>query len=333
MRSLEKGVVSFPGIDGGKWVQGRISTADCMGLVTLVDFWDYSSLSCLRTLPYVKEWHERYAHLGLLVVGVHTPQFEFGRDPRNVLRGVQGFDVPYTVVLDPDRRIWDAFANHHWPAKYLFDAAGYLRYHHSGEGRYADFELGVQALLRERNGGGEFQGVMEPVRESDRPGAVSPTSTQELHLGLRRGRIGNATAALPPDAAHDFPMPENLDSETVYLAGRWRSHPERCRYMGEGDGHILLHYTAVEVNLVMEAPRGAAVYLMQDTEPLRPQDAGGDVHFAGEHAIAQVREPRMYRLIKNQEFGSHLLSLSTSDAGLQAYAFSFSSCASDVCRQ
>ncbi|HEY3132305.1 MAG TPA: redoxin domain-containing protein [Acidobacteriota bacterium] len=323
---VEKGVVHFPGIEGGQWIQGKLSNEDFKGLVTLVDFWDYSCVSCIRTLDYIKEWHERYAHLGLLVLGVHTPEFAFGHERRNVLRGVHAFDIPYPVVLDNDYKIWNAFSNRYWPAKYLFDTEGYLRYHHFGEGAYADSELAVQSLLRQRNSGGDFGEVMKPVRDSDVPGAALPPSTPELYLGLERGKIGNEPAGSSSGAERLFVMPGQVNPDIVYLIGQWSRHRQYAQSGAELEGHILVHYTAAEVNLVMQSRKGSTVYLMQDGRPVRAQDAGEDVRFEGEHAIIQVREPRMYQMIQNESFGSHLLSLSTSDPGLEAYVFTFVSC-------
>ncbi len=322
---VEKGAIHFPGIEGGEWIQGKLSNADANGLVTLVDFWDYTCVSCMRTLDYVKEWHERYAHLGLLVLGVHTPEFAFGRERRNVLRGTHSFDIPYPVVLDRDFKIWNAFTNRSWPAKYLFDAEGYLRYHHFGEGQYGESERAVQSLLRERNNGGDFGDVTKPVRESDLPGAVFPTSTPEIYLGLERGQIGNAAERLISGECL-FAAPTQVRPGIVHLIGEWSSHPQYIQLAGESEGHIIVHYSAAEVNLVMQSRKGGTIYLLQDAQPLRRQDAGEDVRFQEEHTIVRVREPRMYQLIQNESFGSHLLSLSTADAGLEAYVFTFVSC-------
>jgi hypothetical protein len=254
---------------------------------------------------------------------VHTPQFEFARDRKNVLRGVHAFDVPYPVVLDNDYKIWNAFANHYRPAKYLFDVEGQLQHQQIGEGGYADFERAIQSLLQERNDGCEFYGVLEPLRESDRPGAILPPITPELYLGSQRGQIASAPPTFVAGAEQLFAMPAQLSPDTVSLVGHWSLHHQYAQYTGDIEGHILLHYSAVEANLVMRSRKGSRLFIMQDAQTLRREDAGEDVRFEGGHATVMVREPRMYQLIRNERHGSHLLSLSTSDPGLEAYVLSF----------
>ncbi|HEY2933652.1 MAG TPA: redoxin domain-containing protein [Acidobacteriota bacterium] len=320
---LENGLIHFPGIEGGEWIQGKITNSDCSGLVTLVDFWDYTCLNCLRALPYLREWHERYAHLGLLVVGVHTPEFDFAREKKNVLAAVHAYDIPYAVTLDNARKIWDSFANRVWPAKYLFDAEGRLRYSHLGEGDYPGFEEAIQVLLQKRNDGGEFSGVMAPVRDSDRPGEVGRRGTPELYLGTDRSRIGNREQASGEGSEWIFPMPSQFLPDTVYLVGKWSTQPQFSRFVGEEEGHVLLQYSAAEVNLVMRSRFGSRLYILQDARPLPAEFAGEDVRYEAGHAIVDVREPRLYQLIRSAEFGSHLLSFSTADRGLQIYALTF----------
>ena len=132
------------------WLQGGpLKMADLRGRPVLIDFWDYTCLNCLRTLPYVKEWHRRYSSLGLQVVGVHAPEFSFAREHNNVVKAVREQGIEYPVVLDNEYAIWQAYANRYWPAKYLVDAQGYIRGYHHGEGAYRETEEALQALLRE----------------------------------------------------------------------------------------------------------------------------------------------------------------------------------------
>ncbi|HYN20897.1 MAG TPA: redoxin domain-containing protein, partial [Thermoanaerobaculia bacterium] len=139
-----------PEFAAGEWVQGpEVSMLASRGRVVLVDFWDSTCINCLRTLPYLKAWHERYSARGLTIVGVHTPEFELAGDPAVVAAAVRAEGIPYSVVLDNSREIWQLFANHYWPAKYLVDARGYLRYEHFGEGAYGHTEELIQLLLRE----------------------------------------------------------------------------------------------------------------------------------------------------------------------------------------
>jgi len=146
---VEKGQVRAPEI-GRVWLNSPpLSFRQLRGRVVLVDFWDYTCVNCIRTLPYVKAWHERYQEVGLTVIGVHTPEFTFAQYESNVERGVREFGLTYPIVIDSNYEIWKAFANRCWPSKYLLDKDGYLRFGHSGEGAYRECEEVIQELLRE----------------------------------------------------------------------------------------------------------------------------------------------------------------------------------------
>ena len=169
---VEKGKVRAPEI-GRVWLNSPpLSFRQLRGRVVLVDFWDYTCVNCIRTLPYVQAWHERYVGKGLTVIGVHTPEFTFAQYESNVERGVREFGLTYPIVVDNDREIWKAFANRYWPTKYLLDKDGYLRYAHFGEGAYRETEEVIRELLLEANSSLAFPPLMEPVRAEDREGAV-----------------------------------------------------------------------------------------------------------------------------------------------------------------
>ena len=188
---VEKGKVRAPEI-GRVWLNSTpLSFRQLRGRAVLVDFWDYTCVNCIRTLPYVQAWHERYHDKGLTVIGVHTPEFSFAQYESNVERGIHEFGLTYPIVIDSDREIWKAFANRYWPTKYLLDQDGYLRYGHFGEGGYGECEQVIQELLREINPAVNLPALMEPLREEDHVGAVCYRATGELYLGHRRGRIGN----------------------------------------------------------------------------------------------------------------------------------------------
>src|SRR5215470_19738843 len=175
-----------------RWVNSPpLQPETLRGKVVLVDFWDYTCVNCIRTLPYVKAWHEKYRDLGLTVIGVHTPEFTFAQYESNVERGVSEFGLTYPVVIDSNYEIWKAFANRAWPAKYLLDKDGYLRFAHFGEGAYGECEEAIQELLREIDPAVDLPPIMEPVRQEDRPGAVCYPASPELYLGHRRGKICN----------------------------------------------------------------------------------------------------------------------------------------------
>ena len=188
---VEKGKVRAPEI-GRVWLNSTpLSFRQLRGRAVLVDFWDYTCVNCIRTLPYVQAWHERYRDKGLTVIGVHTPEFMFAQYESNVERGIREFGLTYPIVIDSNREIWKAFANRYWPTKYLLDKDGYLRYGHFGEGGYGECEQVIQELLREIDPTIQLPALLEPLREEDHMGAVCYRATGELYLGNRRGRIGN----------------------------------------------------------------------------------------------------------------------------------------------
>ena len=180
---VEKGKVRAPEI-GRLWLNSPpLSFRQLRGRAVLVDFWDYTCVNCIRTLPYVQAWHERYHDKGLTVIGVHTPEFTFAQYESNVERGIREFGLTYPIVVDSNREIWKAFANRYWPTKYLLDKDGYLRYGHFGEGGYVECEQAIQELLREIDPNAALPALMDPMREEDHAGAVCYRATGELYLG------------------------------------------------------------------------------------------------------------------------------------------------------
>jgi thiol-disulfide isomerase/thioredoxin len=328
----EQGPVRAPEFPTGvQWLQGNpVRIADARGKPVLIDFWDYTCLNCLRTLPYVKEWHRRYAPHGLIVVGVHAPEFSFARDSGNVARAVREQGIEYPVVLDNDYAIWQAWANRYWPAKYLVDGNGYLRYYHFGEGGYAQTEEAIQTLLKESFPDALLPGLMDPVRDEDRPGAVCYRVTPELYLGYQRGLIGNV-AGVTPDRPATYKDPGMHMDGHAYLDGDWILAAEYlARPAGAGAvSKLTLPYMAKDVNLVIHPPSygGEAMFSVeQDGAPITPDDAGEDVQAGGATSVMRVDTPRMYRIVANREIGRHELTLSTTSDGVALYAFTFTSC-------
>ncbi len=312
------------------WLQGGpLRMADQRGKVVLIDFWDYTCVNCLHTLPYVKEWYRRYHSLGLVVVGVHAPEFSFAREGGNVLRAVREQDIQYPVALDNEYAIWQAYANRYWPAKYLIDGNGYLRYYRPGEGGYGETEGAIQELLREQFREILLPGLMEPVREEDRADAVCYRVTPELYLGYQRGLIGNV-AGVTPDAAASYRDPGKHIDGCAYLEGDWLLAGEYlARPAGAGgESRLVVPYMAKEVNLVMHPPTfggAATIAVLQDGAPLASEDAGADVIAGGAAAVVTVDTPRMYRLVNNREIDRHELTLTTTSDGVALYAFTFTS--------
>ena len=316
--------VFAPELDGGQWIQhGPVSLKSLRDkAVVLIDFWDYTCVNCIRTLPYVVAWNKRYKDSGLVVVGVHAPEFSFAREGSHVAEAAARFGLEYPLVLDNDYTIWRAYSNRFWPAKYLVDAKGRIRYYHFGEGGYQETEVAIQGLLRELHPGASLPPPMEPVRDSDHPGAVCYRVTPELYLGHARGQFGNFEAVVR-DRPHDYrdagPHVEGMS----YFAGKWRVEEETARSEAPGAA-ISLRYTAKDVNLVMAPPAGASV--RAEVTLADGSRAGDDVKFEGERGFITIDTPRMYNVVANESVVSGSLTIRAEAAGLAAYAFTFISC-------
>jgi thiol-disulfide isomerase/thioredoxin len=324
---IDKGTVRAPEI-GRIWFNSPpLTMRQLRGRVVLIDFWDYTCVNCIRTLPYVKEWHGRYKDKGLAVIGVHAPEFLFARYETNVERGIEEFGLAYPVVVDSNNELWEAFANRYWPTKYLIDAEGYLRYAHFGEGAYQETEQAIQELLREIYPKVALPPVMEPVRDTDRPGAVCYRPSAELYLGHRRGRIGNPGGFIEDQPA-SYSHEEELQDGFFYAQGQWTATGDHFESAGEQKARVTLHYSAAAVNLVMASfnrqPR--EVEVRQDGKPLNPAVATADIHFRDGQSYIQVIRPRMYSVVDNKDFGSHTLELITQQPELALFAFTFTSC-------
>jgi thiol-disulfide isomerase/thioredoxin len=331
---VEKGTVRAPEI-GRVWLNSTpLSFRQLRGRVVLVDFWDYTCVNCIRTLPYVQAWHERYRDKGLTVIGVHTPEFAFAQYESNVERGIREFGLTYAIVIDSDREIWKAFANRYWPTKYVLDHEGYLRYAHFGEGGYAECEQVIQELLREIDPGVELPPVMEAVRDEDHAGAVCYRATGELYLGYGRGRMGNE-GGFKEGKIGDYAFAGSMEENYFYADGRWASTAEYFEAVENGPHTLRLKYEAAAVNLVMACPHApsAEVVILQDGKPITRKQASRDTRFRsaanGEESFVLVDSARMYFLLDNHEFGAHELELRCSP-GVAAFAFTFTSCVDPV---
>lgn len=347
MPELQKPIVRAPDFAPGAWINSEPLHIDALrGRVVLTDIWDFTCINCIRTLPYLAEWHRRYADLGLTIVGVHSPEFEFAKDRRQVEAAARRFGLTYPIVLDNDYETWTAYANRYWPAHYLIDPHGYIRHSQFGEGGYRDFELAIQALLRERDPSLRLPEPMQPVRPEDRPGAVCYRATPELHAGFDRGALGNSEGYPSFDAVVFYEEPLDRRPGAFYVAGPWKAAPDHLASAGEQSA-ILLPYQAATVNAVM-SPSGDPVDLMlgvqradlgaipltgvnvlvtQNDRALTSDEAGDDVTFDAQgRSRVHVDAPRMYHLVKNPAFGQFELRLTPDRPGFALYAFTFTSC-------
>ena len=328
MISFQPRHIQAPELFGDFWFNsGPISIRAMKGSVVMVDFWDYSSSNCLRTLPYLKAWNRKYQDFGFLIIGVHTPEFKFGRNAENVERAIRRSGIDYPVVTDNEEFLWTSYSNRLRPTKYLIDKDGFLRYSHSGEGEYDQFERSLQSLLNEAGYRGELPELEPPLRETDIPGVVYFRATGEVQVGYLRGTIGNPEG-FSPESTLDYSDHGYHVGGRFYLQGKWFNEKEFVRFDGqEGEeGYVGLQYEAVEANAIMDSePRTkSTVFIEQDGLPLTAEIAGSDVAISSEGlSYVLVDEPRLFNLVRNKDFGEHRLKLTTASRNFGLYSFTF----------
>jgi thiol-disulfide isomerase/thioredoxin len=334
MLALVSALQPFDG-DAG-WINSKPLTPQALaGKVVLVDFWEYTCVNCLKTLPYERAWYDRYAKYGFTIVGVHTPEFKFSGESANVAAAVKRLGVDWPVVLDSRQAIWDRYGNDVWPRELLFDQHGKLIADHSGEGDYPDMEHRIQQALRASNPSTRFPAVMDylPGDSYAKPGAVCYRHTPEMYLGDWRGDgvLGN-----PQGYGGDGRTLAYVDSTPheegrAYLQGPWFESGEAL-VNGSGASaqpHLAIRYRALQVVAVLK-PRDVTsvnVLVLQDGAPLSAQDAGADIRFDRDgRSYLLVDAPREYDVVLNKHFGQHELELLPQRPGLGAYTFDFEAC-------
>src|SRR5574341_649363 len=227
--NLDPRLVRMPDFARGDWLNtNQPLTKDTLrGQAALVDFWDYTCVNCLRTLPYLIAWHKRYAGQGLVVIGVHAPEFSFGRSRAEIEAAVRDLGIQYPVLLDNEYQTWLRFANRAWPTKYLIDPDGYIRYRAQGEGHYREAERALQAVLRLRDPHIDLPDLLPPLRPEDQTGAVCYRPTPELYAGYERGSLGNPEGyAAGNPLVYRMPHREERVEPYFYADGIWSAQKE-----------------------------------------------------------------------------------------------------------
>lgn len=320
------GLVRSPEIEGGPWFNSSpLALKSLLGKVVLVDFWTYSCVNCVRTLPYLKSWYEKYSQDSLVIVGVHTPEFDFEKDPANVQRAVQDFGIKYPVVMDSDYKTWTNFANHYWPRKYLIDGKGYIRYDHAGEGGYAETEREIQKLLKEVNK--DFSEKEITVEDKESHGGICYPQTPETYCGYLRGNLLNGP--YKEDQVAEYFNSGNHQEGGIYLSGSWLAKGEYIQHASTDlKDYLAIVVKGVEVNLVIKAAQVGEfeVSLTWNGQPAPREMQGDDVTEEGGQTRLRVNEPRMYQLLKSKDFFQGELRLSSSSDKVQFYAFTFGGC-------
>lgn len=264
----------------------KISISGNKGKVVLIDFWTYTCINCIRTLPYVTSWNEKYAKDGLVIIGVHTPEFEFEKDYSNVLKAVMEHGIKYPVVLDNDYATWKAFKNQYWPRKYLIDKDGFIRYDHAGEGGYEETEAKIVELLKESNKDAEMNTQAVNAESVDFRQIRSP----EIYFGhqFRRQIIGNLPD-IELSKEYEAKIPDDLQPNLAYVEGKWKNNLDNFE-LTSANGSIALVYSSKNVNIVAEGNCTLEVFL--DNKPLNAVKIDGS---------------KLYRLVEGTEYGVHTL--------------------------
>jgi thiol-disulfide isomerase/thioredoxin len=293
-----------------------IKIADYIGKqVILLDIMTYSCINCQRTFPYVTAWYEKYKDDGLIVIGIHTPEFAFEKDKGNVEKAMKEFGINFPVVLDNDYGTWNALGNKYWPRKYLIDIQGNIVYDHIGEGGYEETEMKIQELLKER---ATLLGAKAELDEELAVGAITEQKTlarsPETYFGSLRNEL-LANGVVGKIGEQTLTLPISLKSNSLYLSGAWDIAPEYAR--AEAGSVVTYKYNAKEVYLVAESEAGGTIEVWQDGKRVEVA-AGADVP-AG---LATIKASRLYKLIRNPQAGEHTLELKVSP-GVKLFAFTF----------
>ena len=343
----------------GGWVNSEPFTLDEMqeeGKVVLIDFWTYTCINCIRTLPYLRDWHEKYADHGLVILGVHTPEFAFEHEYDNVVEAVGKFELEYPIVQDNEFGTWRAFNNRYWPAKYLIDHNGNIRYMHFGEGAYDETEMKIRDILTEA--GFDVSSVAAgsdpgPARaEGSRVATIEESQTRELYAGYERNYGALMAQQVPPyvrhveyyeapDARVMYEDPGEYINHFLYLNGLWLNTLEslvHARETEDYEDYIALKFYGTSVNVVMSPeshvegeeggvpgePYQVRIYL--DDGPVPEEQAGKDIMYDSEgNSFVNVDESRMYFLVNKEEFGGGELRLTSNSPDFTVFAFTFGS--------
>ena len=315
----------LPPLDGAvQWLNSAPLTAEALkGKVVLVDFWTYSCINCLRTLPYVKAWAEKYRDQGLVVIGVHAPEFAFERDVNNVTKAMKDLGITYPVAIDNNYKIWRAFNNQYWPAHYFADAKGQIRYHHFGEGDYAESERVIQQLLREAGATKVAGGLIEADAKGIQAAPdMNEVQSPETYLGFQRAENFVTTGTLGTDKVVNYPAAGTLALNNWTLEGQWNVGGQQAT-LAAANGKIVYRFHARDLHLVLgPGADGKPVRFKVSIDGQAPGDAHGtDVAPDGS---GTVTEQRLYQLVRQPgAVKDRTFTIEFLDPQVAAYAFTF----------
>ncbi len=296
-------------IDGYVNTDGKpITLAELKGKVVLLDIWTYSCINCQRTLPYINDWYTKYKDQGLVVVGLHTPEFAFEKIQSNVEKAVEKFGIKYPVVLDNDYSTWNALGNQFWPRKYLVDIDGYIVYDHIGEGNYEETEKAIQNALKERAARMGMEDKISITTSKPKDAIIvesSKVKSPETYFGSSRNHyLANGTAGLSGEQT--FSIPSIILFNQLYLGGTWNVTPEYAE--NKSAGSIVFNYEAKSVYIAAGSVLGVEVEIYKDDVFLKK---------------VMIKDQTLYTLIQDSDYGKHTLRIVVPKAGLQAFTFTF----------
>jgi cytochrome c biogenesis protein CcdA/thiol-disulfide isomerase/thioredoxin len=305
-------------IQGGQWfnlpeTSKEVSLENFQGKVVLIDFWTYTCINCIRTLPYLKTWHEKYTEKGLVIIGVHTPEFEFEKNPDNVEKAIKDFGLAYIVMQDNNYSTWRAYNNRYWPAKYLIDKDGNIRYTHFGEGKYDETEGKIQELLEEAGSQVKDMAISNPTYSVQ-------TRTPETYLGKARMQGFASPERIDLDQTSNYSFPDRFRSNNFAYQGKWTISEEYSQ--PEKDAKLKFNFEAKEVFLVMrpkDEQNSGRLKIYIDDVLVDLNSSGEDV----DDSEITVDSDRLYKLIKLPAGAEHTLTLEFLDSNLELFAFTF----------
>ena len=308
-----------------KGISGYINTSseqisqDIEGKVVLYDFWTYSCINCIRTLPHLTAWDEKYSEEGLVIVGIHTPEFEFEKEYDNVVFATEKFGIKYPVIQDNDKEVWNDFQNRYWPRKYIADHEGYIRFDHIGEGAYKETEKVIQVLLEERSNA--LGNTLEKKELVDLNEFTHATfRTPELYFGFNfaegRNQLGNEEG-FSKNKIVTYQLPEKFTQHYFYMEGMWKNNNDGMKLISDS-GKIVLNFNAKQVNIV--ASENAVLKIEYDGGQIPEQVRGQDVSPDG---TVKISEPRLYNLIDSEQEGPHEIIIQVENPGFEIFTFTF----------
>ena len=332
----------------------QISQLTADGKVVLVDFWTYTCVNCIRTLPFLREWWSRYEDDGLVILGIHTPEFEFEKDRQNVADAIETHSIGWPVAQDNDMITWRNFENRYWPAKYLYNSRGELIYSHFGEGAYGETEQRIRSALVEAGADLSDDPLMlleDQVRDKSFQSSFlggRAAVTPELYAGWHRNFL-TARAGRPPYVAQqeyfesidlssgehatgiiDVTVPQDIKQHAMYFQGQWSVEPERIRHARVTENledYLALNYAAKSINAVLTSDSGEPyrVFVTVDGAMLTPDNAGQDIQWdENGYSYVEVNEPRMYGLVDNPQYlRESILTMRSNSDDFGLFAFTF----------